>query len=422
MVKTKSNVDVASAATSQRRIRPILATTMVAGLGFGAAFALVPLIPREADGRATRGEGTAQAAASVDHLTRQTVVIQPSAHSRPDLSTVELTLQERQRLMSSLAEEFDLANPGPGIRVELVTSSRRGLVEIHALQTSTQVDWRIDSNGAWTSHRLTRETKASDSLKLARGAVVGSFYMSAIEAGATPAVAGEAIKALAERSDLNRDLAEGGQFILGYQSDPLTGHSSARFVRVIASNGEALQLFRFKNGQGSWKWVDAEGHGGGQAMLRTPVDATRISSGFGMRRHPLLGYSRMHQGIDFAAPTGTAVVAAGDGIVSEAGWSGGYGRVIQIRHAAGWSSQYGHLSALSVARGQTVHQGQLIGRVGSTGLSTGPHLHFELRQAGKPVDPARQSSLYRPQQSIDPRQIAILRTQLSAAVRSQPDI
>jgi len=120
-----------------------------------------------------------------------------------------------------------------------------------------------------------------------------------------------------------------------------------------------------------------------------PLDFLRVTSGFGMRRHPVLGFSRMHQGVDFAAKEGAPVLAAADGVVTEAGVQSGYGNIIRIRHAGGWATGYAHLSgyAPGVAPGTSVTRGEVIGFVGHTGLATGPHLHFEVSLAGVKLDP-----------------------------------
>jgi len=119
-----------------------------------------------------------------------------------------------------------------------------------------------------------------------------------------------------------------------------------------------------------------------------PVSAAAMTSGFGMREHPLLGVLRAHRGVDLAAPSGTPIVATSDGVVSLADWRGGYGLSIALEHGGGLETRYGHMSRLSVAAGQSVRKGQVIGFVGSTGLSTGPHLHYEVRVNGVAVNPA----------------------------------
>jgi murein DD-endopeptidase MepM/ murein hydrolase activator NlpD len=130
-----------------------------------------------------------------------------------------------------------------------------------------------------------------------------------------------------------------------------------------------------------------DGNAARQGLMRTPVDGARLSSGFGMRTHPILGFSRLHRGVDFAAPTGTPVLASAAGRIVRAGWGGGYGNMIDIDHGRGIVTRYAHLSRMDVRVGQQVNQGQRIGAVGSTGMSTGPHLHYEVIRNGQPIDP-----------------------------------
>jgi len=122
-----------------------------------------------------------------------------------------------------------------------------------------------------------------------------------------------------------------------------------------------------------------------------PLDFLRVTSGFGLRRHPILGFTRMHQGVDFAAREGAPVLAAADGVVTEAGWDGGYGQILRIRHARGWATGYAHLSAFApaIAPGIPVTRGEVVGFVGHTGLATGPHLHYEVSLNGVKLDPMR---------------------------------
>jgi len=124
-------------------------------------------------------------------------------------------------------------------------------------------------------------------------------------------------------------------------------------------------------------------------LMKTPIDGARISSSFGNRRHPILGYTRLHSGTDFAAPTGTPIYAAGNGTVEMAGRNGGYGNYVRIRHANGYKTAYAHMSRIGrgVRQGTRVRQGEIIGYVGSTGRSTGPHLHYEVIRNGNKVNP-----------------------------------
>jgi murein DD-endopeptidase MepM/ murein hydrolase activator NlpD len=147
-----------------------------------------------------------------------------------------------------------------------------------------------------------------------------------------------------------------------------------------------VELLKWTDGRET-VWINGDGVGGEQRQgMRMPVNG-RVTSGFGSRFHPILGYVRMHAGLDLAASYGSPIVAAADGRVLLAGWSGGYGNLVRIAHAGGLQTMYGHMSRIVARSGQAVRQGQLIGYVGSTGLSTGPHLHYEVLRNGRPVDP-----------------------------------
>lgn len=177
----------------------------------------------------------------------------------------------------------------------------------------------------------------------------------------------------------------------------------------LANGQKQLQLIKDGSGAASG-WVDIAGLVAPRPALVRPVSASRISSGFGFRLHPLLGYSRLHKGTDFAADWGAPVQAMADGWVSRAGWSGGYGQMIVIAHSGDLGSGYAHLSRLAVTAGDRVRRGQVIGYVGSTGLSTGPHLHFEVYQNGVAVDPQNVTFAAGPARS--PQQIAALKSRV----------
>jgi murein DD-endopeptidase MepM/ murein hydrolase activator NlpD len=158
----------------------------------------------------------------------------------------------------------------------------------------------------------------------------------------------------------------------------------------LTARGRSIAYVRWTGPDGETDWYDGTGTSVRRALLRTPVDGARLSSGFGMRRHPVLGYTAMHRGLDFAAPTGTPVYAAGDGTVEDMGVRGAYGNYVRIRHGRDTATAYAHLSrfASGLRHGQKVRQGQVIGQVGSTGRSTGPHLHFEILRGGTQVNPS----------------------------------
>lgn len=194
--------------------------------------------------------------------------------------------------------------------------------------------------------------------------------------------------------DFSRDLQPGDAFEVLIER--LTSEEGERRLGVVLAanlevNGNAQNAYRFVQ-EDRPGYFDAQGRSLRRAFLRAPVEFRRISSRFNRARfHPILGYARRHDGTDYAADPGTPVMAAGNGTVTNAGWSGGYGKLVELRHANGITTRYGHLRgfATGIHAGATVVQGQVIGYVGTTGLSTGPHLHYEFRVNGVSRDPAR---------------------------------
>ncbi len=230
-------------------------------------------------------------------------------------------------------------------------------------------------------------------LVLARGQVDGGLFENLKSAGLPASLALGLINTLTHELDFQRDLKPGDSFKILFEhfrdlDGGLLRNGQVLHVELLVS-GRCLSLWRHRAAAG-FEWYDEAGHALRQAFLRTPLDGAQIVSAFGPRRHPVLGFTRVHQGIDFAAPTGTPVFAAADGIVLSRGMARGFGRLVRLRHANGMETSYAHLSAFApnLRPGSPVAQGEAIGRVGSSGLATGPHLHYEVTVAGRLVDPA----------------------------------
>jgi murein DD-endopeptidase MepM/ murein hydrolase activator NlpD len=155
------------------------------------------------------------------------------------------------------------------------------------------------------------------------------------------------------------------------------------------ANSKNIENYRYINSNGEKIYLDKSGKSIKKSLLRTPVNGARISSGFGYRKHPILGYTKLHKGIDFAAPYGTPVYAAGSGTIKYSGWFSSYGKYVKIAHSSSYNTAYAHLSRIpsSIKKGKKVSQGDVIGYVGSTGRSTGPHLHYEVYQGSKAINP-----------------------------------
>ena len=227
----------------------------------------------------------------------------------------------------------------------------------------------------------------------ASGTIDDILFLAAERAGVPNNTLMELIRIYSWDVDFQRDLRPGDTFEVFFERlhDDLgrpVKEGNLLYANLTLS-GTALRLYRYEDADGIIDYYNEHGHSVRKALLRTPVDGARLSSGFGMRRHPILGYSRMHQGIDFAAPSGTPIKAAGDGVIEVAGRNGGYGNYVRIRHNSEHKTAYGHLSrfASGIRPGVRVRQGQTIGYVGSTGQSTGPHLHYEVMVNNAQVNP-----------------------------------
>ncbi|MGF7150005.1 murein DD-endopeptidase MepM/ murein hydrolase activator NlpD [Sphingomonas zeicaulis] len=215
-----------------------------------------------------------------------------------------------------------------------------------------------------------------------------SFYSSAVAAGLRDTLIPEFARAMAHDFDFQREVAPGDVFEAAYRT-PENAPPELLYV-ALTTRQRSVTLYRFRApGMAEPGWFDGNGGSATRSLLRTPVDGARVSSSFGPRVHPILGYTRLHKGTDFAVPVGTAVYASGTGVVSFAGAARGYGNYLRIRHADGVETAYAHLSGFAegIAPGAPVQQGDLIARSGNSGLSSGPHLHYEVYVEGVPTDP-----------------------------------
>ena len=204
----------------------------------------------------------------------------------------------------------------------------------------------------------------------------------------------EFVRVMGFTVDFQRQLRKGDNFGLIYERtiDRLTGKeitAGKLHYAGMTLSGEPLHFFRHDHRDGQIGWYDETGASAVRTLMRTPVSGARVSSSYGMRKHPTLGYNAMHRGVDFAVPTGTPILAAGTGRVEAAGWNGSYGRYIRIRHSGTYKTAYAHMSRIAsgIRPGANVRQGQVIGFVGSTGRSTGPHLHYEIIVNNRKVNP-----------------------------------
>lgn len=229
-------------------------------------------------------------------------------------------------------------------------------------------------------------------LMVASGEITSSLYADAKRAGLDGNVVNQIANVFKYDIDFVDDLRDGDRFQVVYEQSFLEGkpyrQGHIRAARFI-NRGKEYTALRY-NHNGREEYFDASGQPLKKVLMRIPIEFARLSSTFGMRKHPVLGRMRAHKGVDYAARTGTPIMAAGDGRIELAGWKNGFGKTIIINHGQGRSTLYGHMSAFGkYKRGQFVPQGAIIGRVGSTGLATGPHLHYEFRVNGRQVNPLK---------------------------------
>ena len=232
-----------------------------------------------------------------------------------------------------------------------------------------------------------REVVLSNSIK-------NNLYSSAIEVGVEPNIIVEFANIFGFEVDFQRDIQVGDKFEIYYErlldEDGVVRNTGKIFYASMFVNNKEISLYNFKYNNETG-FYDVDGKSVIKTLMKTPINGARLSSSFGFRRHPILGFNKLHQGTDFAAKTGTPIMASGSGVVVMAQKYKGYGNYVKIRHNSTYETAYAHMSKYGrgIRKGVRVNQGQIIGYVGSTGLSTGPHLHYEVIENGKRVNSQR---------------------------------
>ena len=336
---------------------------------------------------------------------------------------------QAQAALDSLKGEFDARNlrPGqkvrvfrawpPGVDAKLTEGEFVGFDLIPEPRQKVIVQRLAD--GQFETTRQNRPL--SEKYFVADKLITSSVYEAARSSGVAPNLVADLIRLFSFSVDFQRDIREGDQLEVLYtrrfdQNNQLAEEGEIIFV-ALTNRGQRHAFWLHHLDDGEQHYYDEQGRSVQRLLMRTPVDGARLSSRYGMRRHPILGYTRLHRGLDFAAPVGTPIYAAGDGQVIKIGRYGDNGLYIKLRHSNRFETAYAHMNgfAKGLKKGDRVKQGQVIGYVGRTGLATGPHLHYEVLQGNKPTNP--RSLDLPPRHELSARQLTAFETTRAQAAK-----
>ena len=262
---------------------------------------------------------------------------------------------------------------------------------VYPINNTTSVEIRKSQNNFEVKENILQLYKKE---VLIKNVINNNLYSSAIDSGVEPNIIVEFARIFGFEVDFQRDIRQGDWFEILYEKFEDENNKVKDTGKIIYAsmyvNGEEINLYNFKFNNIE-DFYDIKGKSITKSLMKTPINGARLSSAFGMRKHPILGYNKMHRGTDFAAPSGTPIMASGSGTVTRARWCGGGGNCVKIKHNSTYETIYAHMKAFAkgIKEGRKVKQGQIIGYVGSTGLSTGPHLHYEVLVNGKKVNSQR---------------------------------
>ena len=259
---------------------------------------------------------------------------------------------------------------------------------VYPINNTTSVEIRKSQNNFLVKENILQLYKKEVVVK---NIIKNNLYSSAVGSGIEPNIIVEFARVFGFEVDFQRDIRKGDWFEILYEKFEDDNNKIRDTGKIIYAsmyvNGEEINLYNFKYNNEE-EYYDIKGKSITKSLMKTPINGARLSSSFGMRKHPILGYNKMHKGTDFAAPSGTPIMASGSGTITRARWCGGGGNCVKIKHNSTYETIYAHMKAFGkgIKEGRKVKQGQIIGYVGSTGLSTGPHLHYEVLVNGKKVN------------------------------------
>ena len=313
------------------------------------------------------------------------------------LKQADLQDDEINDVVNIISKKIDLRKLNVGTLIETYTKSINDKKIINEIIIYPDIEKKIyvkKVNNKFVAGE--DEKKLFSKLKLYEVEIHNSIYESLKKIDTPDEIIMEFVQLYSFDIDFQRDIRKGNKIKIFFEiyTDSQNNYiksGNINFSEIILDD-ESYELYRFQSdGDEFVEYFNSDGKSATKALMKTPINGARLSSGFGMRKHPILGYNKKHQGVDFAAPTGTPIMAAGTGHIEFVGNNGGAGKYIRIKHLNGYKTSYSHLSkyASGIQKNVKVRQGQIIGYVGNTGLSTGPHLHYEVIFNGKRINPMK---------------------------------
>ena len=307
----------------------------------------------------------------------------------------KISNKEIRHIKKTLKKTNNIKNLRVGYTIEFIMDkSEEQIIEfIFPLSRTTKIKLTRASSenleNLFVSKKIVKNLIKKNVLK--EGKISQSLYKSATDLGIKPNLIIEFARIYGFQVDFQRDIRKNDSFQIVYEiyqgdDGKIYEHGNILYANLVLQGQQnLLYYFDKKNNEGHY---DISGKSIQKALMKTPINGARLSSSFGMRKHPILGFNKMHRGTDFAAPKGTPIMASGDGVITRAKWCGGGGNCVKIKHNSTYTTVYAHMSkfASGIKSGVRVKQGRIIGYVGSTGMSTGPHLHYEVIVNGKRIN------------------------------------
>ena len=334
---------------------------------------------------------------SIEYVYEDLVVIENGQTFGELIKSYDIPDAEKYTISQLLNNKIDLTRLNIGTEIRITYLRKTDFVEIKKISILDKKNNQIQiikNNGEYETESASILTFTKNILK--EVTINESLYRSAINSDVPPNIIMQFVNLYGFDVDFQREIRNGNKIKIYYEVflDSKLNIRKAGNIKFasLSLSKNTYELYRYTTKDNNkFEFFSSTGKSAVKALMKTPINGASLSSGYGLRKHPILGYDRLHQGVDFAAPTGTPIMAAGTGFIEKIGMNGGAGNYIKIKHINGYKTAYGHMSkfASGLKKGSKVTQGQTIGFVGSTGMSTGPHLHYEVIFNNKKINPMK---------------------------------